>query len=254
MYLWRLHAFLLIGVLVLGSCSQVGAQSRIEGRGVSQPDSRVREPAGPAQGDQRTLGQLGEVTASGALIACRMVDGSSRSVTADKGAYVTVTQEQQGWYGVLMTDGTTGWIRQGQVELKPYRVVAPASPWADGTQDGARVVETAMQYIGVPYKWGGNSVQSGTDCSGFVKMVFSRFGVDLPRHSGTQARAGQRVEWSDLQPGDRIYFATKGKAVNHCGIYIGGRYFIHASSRRDKVAIDDLSDPFYLNSLVVAKR
>jgi cell wall-associated NlpC family hydrolase len=237
------HSVALIGVLVLGSCLGAGAQSRLEG----QADSGQDVP------EKQTLGQLGEITVSGAVIICPAADGSNRSVATERGTFVTVTGEREGLYAVLMTDGSTGWIGKDRVELKPYRVVAPAGP-GSGSSDGARVVEVAMQYLGVSYKWGGNSVESGTDCSGFVKMVFSRFGVDLPRQSTTQSKAGQMVEWSDLRPGDRIYFATKGRAVNHCGIYIGGRYFIHASSRHNKVAVDDLSDPFYLNSLVVARR
>lgn len=248
-YSMRLISPVLIGILVLGSCIGAGAQNHIEG-----PQAAAADPQAGAERSDATLGQLGEVTASGAVISCMMPGGRSRSVPAEKGTYVTVTQERQGWFGVLMTDGTIGWIPKDQVELKPYRVVAPAASGAGGFADGASVVAVAMQYLGTPYKWGGNSVRSGTDCSGFVKLVFSRFGVELPRHSSTQSKAGQRVEWSDLRPGDRIYFATKGRVVNHCGIYIGGRYFIHASSRHNKVAIDDLSDPFYLNNLVVARR
>jgi cell wall-associated NlpC family hydrolase len=246
-----LRRLLLIGLLALGSCWGVGAQSRIG----DQPASAAGESAsssqdGPQQ-SSKVLGQLGEVSVSDAVITRPQAGGSSRQVSVKKGTYVTVAGQYEDWYGVLMTDGTVGWIAKSQVRLMPYNVLAPDS---DGAPQGSEIVRAATEYLGMPYRWGGYDLEKGTDCSGFVKMVFSRFGIDLPRHSGTQANVGQRVEWSDLQPGDRIYFATKGKAINHCGIYIGGRYFIHESSKHDKVAIDDLSDPFYLNSLVIARR
>jgi N-acetylmuramoyl-L-alanine amidase len=154
------------------------------------------------------------------------------------------------WYGVLMIDGSTGWISRAVVAMLDYDLVIAGQ---QGQTSGQRIVQAASKYVGVPYTWGGYS-WGGLDCSGFVKAVYANFGVDLPRCSRDQARVGQSISYDQLQPGDRLYFACKGGDIDHAGIYAGNGYFIHSASSRGGVTFDTLSGSRYGRSLVVARR
>jgi hypothetical protein len=108
------------------------------------------------------------------------------------------------------------------------------------------LVNSARDFIGVPYLWGGISAETGFDCSGLTMTVYQLNGLDLPRHSATQYDAGEPVDRNDLQKGDLVFFKTRGRGiVSHVGIYIGNGRFIHAPSRGKKIRIDSLSDEYY---------
>lgn len=109
-------------------------------------------------------------------------------------------------------------------------------PAAPPSQYGG-VVGIAMQYLGVPYVWGGGS-PGGFDCSGLVQYVFSQVGVSLPHHAASIFGYGTPVSYSDLQAGDLVFFSGLG----HMGIYIGGGQFIHAPQTGDVVKISNMSD------------
>jgi len=110
------------------------------------------------------------------------------------------------------------------------------------------VVAIAMQYLGVPYVWGGAS-PSGFDCSGFIQYVFNQVGVSLPHHAASQYGYGTPVALNDLQPGDLVFFDGLG----HAGIYIGGGQFIHAPHTGDVVKISSMSG-WYSSTFVGARR
>jgi cell wall-associated NlpC family hydrolase len=103
-------------------------------------------------------------------------------------------------------------------------------------------VVTAMGFLGVPYRRGGNSVETGGfDCSGFVKAIYEQtVGLVLPRRAEQQAAATQAVDKRDLQPGDLVFFNTMRHAFSHVGIYIGDGKIVHASSRKSPVKISDM--------------
>lgn len=92
------------------------------------------------------------------------------------------------------------------------------------------LVEYAKQFLGNPYVWGGSSLTRGTDCSGFTMSIFKKFGIKLSHHAATQAREGTKISYSDLQPGDLVFYADSSGNINHVAIYIGGGQVIHASS------------------------
>jgi cell wall-associated NlpC family hydrolase len=133
----------------------------------------------------------------------------------------------------------------------------PASPAP--TAVASRVLETAHQYIGVPYVWGGNTPESGFDCSGFTRYVFARQGIALPRTSREQAQAGQEValDFGAFLPGDILLFAEPDQAVSHVAIYVGSGRIIHASSVARAVSYLDLQGDrgaWYVQNLVAVRR
>jgi peptidoglycan DL-endopeptidase CwlO len=120
--------------------------------------------------------------------------------------------------------------------------VAPPSPYGG-------VVGIAMQYLGVPYVWGGAS-PGGFDCSGFVMYVYAQVGVSLPHNAAAQYGYGVPVSRDQLQPGDLVFF----NGLGHMGMYIGGGQFIHAPHTGDVVKISSLSDSWYASTYVGARR
>ncbi len=101
-----------------------------------------------------------------------------------------------------------------------------------------QVVGIALQYLGVPYVWGGSSPATGFDCSGFVSYVFAQVGVYLPHHAASQYSYGTPVSYDQLAPGDLVFFDGLG----HVGIYIGGGQFVHAPHTGDVVRISSLAE------------
>ena len=104
--------------------------------------------------------------------------------------------------------------------------------------DGSDVVANATRYLGVPYRWGGTDPATGLDCSGFVQQVYEDLGVDLPRVSRDQARAGTAVpDLASARAGDLVAF---GDPVDHIGIYIGHGRMIVAPRTGDVVKVQDV--------------
>jgi cell wall-associated NlpC family hydrolase len=113
----------------------------------------------------------------------------------------------------------------------------------DGTE---ALIDNAMQLIGVRYRWGGNTPQSGLDCSGFVRYVFNdTFGFLLPRKSAQMSKVGMEVGKEELRPGDLVFFNTMRHAFSHVGIYVGDNKFIHAPSRGKSIRVDDMTKIYW---------
>jgi len=102
---------------------------------------------------------------------------------------------------------------------------------------GLRVVQIANHLTGVPYRWGGASPTAGFDCSGLVRYVYGKVGIDLPHHAASQYGRGRRIGRSSLRAGDLVFFSGLG----HVGIYAGGGRFIHAPRRGTTVRWSRLS-------------
>ena len=116
----------------------------------------------------------------------------------------------------------TGWFRDQALARPPI---------------GTRAAQYARRLIGVPYSWGGSSPRSGFDCSGFVRYVYNRMGINLPHSSYADFNLGQRVSRWALKPGDLVFF----NGVGHVGMYIGNGRFIHAPHSGTSVQITALA-------------
>lgn len=105
---------------------------------------------------------------------------------------------------------------------------------------GSNIANFALKFVGNPYVWGGTSLTNGADCSGFVKSVYSNFGIGLNRTSRAQASNGTAVSLNALQPGDLVFYAPTGR-ISHVAVYIGGGKIVHASSPRTGIMVSSVS-------------
>lgn len=117
------------------------------------------------------------------------------------------------------------------------------------------LVFEAMAYLNTPYKFGGNSVEEGFDCSSYTKHVFKKAaGFELARVSSEQAKQGKAIKSKDIKKGDLIFFKIKSRKINHVGIYIGDGNFIHAPTTGSVVRIESIETAYWKNKISVVKR
>ncbi len=114
----------------------------------------------------------------------------------------------------------------------------------------AQLVSIAMNQRGTPYVFGGTKPQTGFDCSGLVQYSYAQLGLHIPRNSYEQYRLSTPVYISRLQPGDLVFFRTRGIFVSHVGIYIGDNRFVHAPGEGRPVSVDSIDSPYWQRRLV----
>ncbi len=139
--------------------------------------------------------------------------------------------------------------------LVPASSLGIVQSMRDGASD---MVLSAMNFLGVPYKRGGQSAETGFDCSGFTRHVFEMsIGLVLPRRAAEQAKAAdlQKVARNDeLKPGDLVFFNTMRRAFSHVGIYIGDGKFIHSPRTGAQVRIESLREAYWATRFNGARR
>ncbi|MES2941384.1 MAG: C40 family peptidase [Pseudomonadota bacterium] len=117
------------------------------------------------------------------------------------------------------------------------------------------LVVNAMGFLGVPYKRGGNSAETGFDCSGFVRAMYEQsIGLILPRRAEQQAAATQNIDKKDLQPGDLVFFNTMRRAFSHVGIYVGDGKFIHSPRTGSEVKVESMTVAYWTRRFDGARR
>ena len=223
----------------------------------------------------------GKVTASAVNVRSGAGTSYSEVNKAKRGEKAYIIGIKNGWYKVIFED-TIGYIRSDYLELTevPYENKSSSkSPKffrggkstgtsvsagalsgstgsssgntssgssSTGTAAGNKIVATAKQYLGVPYKWGGTT-PSGFDCSGFVYYVLRSNGINVSRTQTAMYSEGKPVSKSNLQPGDLVFFQNTYKAgLSHVGIYVGNGQFIHAPSSGKVVSYADLNSDYYV--------
>jgi len=137
---------------------------------------------------------------------------------------------------------------------KPIVFAPPSATQSDAADD---VLFRALGLVGTPYRYGGNTPDSGFDCSGLIGYVYrDAAGISLPRSTREMVSMGApSVKREALQAGDLVFFATAGGGkVSHAGIYVGEGRFVHAPSSGGTVRLDSLSTAYWLKSYVDAKR
>ena len=123
------------------------------------------------------------------------------------------------------------------------------------TNRASDLVITAMGFLGVPYRRGGNSVETGFDCSGFVRAMYEQtIGLLLPRRANEQAAATEAIDKKDLQPGDLVFFNTMKRAFSHVGIYVGEGKFIHSPKPGAEVRVEDMGHNYWQRRFNGARR
>ncbi len=119
----------------------------------------------------------------------------------------------------------------------------------------SELVVNAMGFLGVPYRRGGNTAETGFDCSGFVKAIYEQtVGLVLPRKAEQQAAATQTIDKRDLAPGDLVFFNTMRRAFSHVGIYIGDGKFIHSPRPGGEVRVENMPDTYWKRRFDGARR
>ena len=158
-----------------------------------------------------------------------------------EGEELEVVEKLDGWVKIMLDD-EEAYVSADYVDIakKLDRAVTQTELIYGKGVSNVRVdlVNYAKQYLGNPYVWGGTSLTSGADCSGFVLSVFKKYGVSLPHSSAAQSTMGSKVSLSEAQPGDLIFYAQNGR-VNHVAIYIGNGQVIHASNPRSGIKISN---------------
>ena len=207
-----------------------------------------------------TIG-YGLVQTGGSTLNVRSGPGTtySKVTTLNDNAVVTIVGINNGWYKIKTSSGAVGYASsEYMVTCKDSAGSrgdgATAVAVASDSSMGQQIVSYAKQFLGVPYVYGGNGPNS-FDCSGFTSYIYRHFGYTLNRTASTQLSNGVAVSKSELQPGDLVFFRyNTSYPASHVGIYIGNGQFIHASTNKYQVQIDQLMTGHYANVYIAARR
>ena len=193
-----------------------------------------------AEEEARRQAEAEAAAAAAAQEAAQNGDNSSEDVQYDEDGNVvsgssdgSSDYEYDEYGNVIDTDNTVDYNSDASSSGSSSDSSSDSSLASSSSGSGSSVVSYATQFVGNPYVWGGTSLTSGADCSGFVQSVYANFGVSLPRTSYEQQNAGYEVSYADAQPGDLICYG------GHVAIYMGNGQIVHASNSRDGIKVSD---------------
>ncbi|KSV59168.1 C40 family peptidase [Acetivibrio ethanolgignens] len=176
------------------------------------------------------------------LAKCKMWDGAEPGAkviaTASKGTEFIVNGIKGSTVKVGY-DGRDFYINKGYVKIE-YVLDVKSFPVLkrNGTKRD-KIVDYALQFVGNPYVWGGESLTSGADCSGFVRSVLKEFNINLQRCSYQQAEQGKKVALNKLQPGDLVFY-MRGNRIGHVAMYIGDGKIVQARGQKYGIVVTDI--------------
>jgi hypothetical protein len=147
---------------------------------------------------------------------------------------------------------------RGLLDSVASTVASKSSQLITTVRDGtSNLVDSAMNFLGVRYKLGGNTAETGFDCSGFTRYVFENsLGRVLPHRADEQANAPElaKIDRKDLKPGDLVFFDTMRRTFSHVGIYLGDGKFIHSPRTGESVRIEDINISYWARHFTGARR
>ena len=184
-----------------------------------------------AQVEAAKLVTKGKVNSSILNIRTRKSTKAKKITTLKRGAKVTLLSNNSKWVAVKVKG------KVGYTQGKYITIANGATASATTMSKGQSVVNYAKRFLGNPYRWGGTSLTHGTDCSGFTMSVYRKFGYRIPRTSREQSTYGKRVSFSNLRPGDLLFYTHGTGRVNHVAMYIGSGRIVHASNPRTGIKI-----------------
>jgi cell wall-associated NlpC family hydrolase len=238
------------GVLKAGTVIMVPILTQL----APQAAALAQDPDPKAPVGEQISGVLGTVSAAKTQILSKPNGGRLLFDKAVRGTELLVIGQTDAHYAVLMSDGSTGFVPKSALVMTQTRLMVPKpatpAPAETGQND---FVDLALQYLGTPYRYGG-TLPNNVDCSLLVQTVFARKGVKLPRTAAQQFGVGTPVSVANLQAGDRLYFYDRNGNIGHTALYMGNGRFVHASSNRGCVAIDELANPSYWKKYAGARR
>lgn len=179
-----------------------------------------------------------------------------------KGNNLKVLAQNGDWLKVSTSNHNIGWVKKDFVSLtqsvasrNSAKNLASRGETTRTFSEHENIINYAKSLQGVRYVWGGSS-PNGFDCSGYVKYVYQKFGINLNRTAADQAQQGTYISKANLNTGDLVFFDTNGghNYINHVGIYIGNGMFIQSSSGAGRVIISSLNEGFYARNYMTARR
>jgi hypothetical protein len=212
----------------------------------------------PPPKDGKQLARMGYTIQAGAF---SLVENAARltELLCDHGLDATYFVARKGLYKVRFGNFSSKSGASEKAEslksagiIEEYYIVGPDEYAAAKRQQYGtlylreEIIKTARSFVGVPYLWGGASVDTGFDCSGLTMTVYQLNGLDLPRSSREQYETGIPVEQELLLKGDLVFFATSGDdKASHVGVYAGDGRFIHAPGRGKTIRMDSISGSYF---------
>jgi cell wall-associated NlpC family hydrolase len=251
MHLFKRFIFPLIALLFLTEACQKPEPGRV----------RVAEPK------QNMAARMGWAIQAGAFSNLDNAVRLSNNLNS-QGLDATYFRDSDKLYKVRFGDFSSREVARNRAEslksskiLEVYYLIAPES--LAGSKIGDSRAETGIRkslgstaesYLGVPYRWGGTSANTGFDCSGLTQAVYKLNGLSIPRTSRDQYAKGNSVSKNKLRGGDLLFFsAAKGGSITHVAIYVGNGIFIHAPSSGQVIRRDDLNTQTWSRQFVGAR-
>lgn len=184
------------------------------------------------------------------LIACASAHAAPGAAPADDAA--TLLQDKSLLNQFVEIQHNVAEKAQGKLSAVGQNVSQTAHQVASRTTE---LVMTSMGFLGLPYRRGGNNIETGFDCSGFVRAMYKEtVGLLLPRRANDQAASTQVIDKKELQPGDLVFFNTMRRTFSHVGIYIGDGKFIHSPRSGSEVRIENMRESYWTKRFDGARR
>lgn len=232
-----------------------------------------------------TINKTGYITSTGINFRKEPNTDSEVLKVFAQNAKVTILEEQGEWYKIEHKD-EVGYVLKTYVSEKKVEVTSRSATSRTETTEseednntsaeedkqtssntdnnsttttsnkGQEIADFAKQYVGYRYVYGGSTPKGGFDCSGLTMYVYKQFGINLPHSATAQSKIGTKVEKSNIQPGDLVFFSDYRtyKGIGHVGIYIGDNKFVHASTEKTGVITSSLTSGSYVKRYVTATR